>query len=71
MLYIVTGGSGSGKSEYAEQTAVQCWKRGNGGTLWYLATIADFGMMKAENGWSAIGGCARQKGLRRLSGIRS
>lgn len=24
MLYIVTGGSGSGKSEYAEQIAVQC-----------------------------------------------
>ena len=67
MLYIVTGGSGSGKSEYAEQIAVQC-RNGNGGTLWYLATMR---MMKAENGWSAIGGCARQKGLRRLSGIRS
>ena len=38
MLYIVTGGSGSGKSEYAEQTAVQC-RNGNGGTLWYLATM--------------------------------
>ena len=38
MLYIVTGGSGSGKSEYAEQTAVQCRNR-NGGTLWYLATM--------------------------------
>ena len=61
MLYIVTGGSGSGKSEYAEQTAVQCRNR-NGGTLWYLATMRIW-MMKAENGWSAIGGCARQKGL--------
>lgn len=38
MLYIVTGGSGSGKSEYAEQTAVQCRNR-IGGTLWYLATM--------------------------------
>lgn len=38
MLYIVTGGSGSGKSEYAEQIAVQC-RNGNGGTLWYLATM--------------------------------
>lgn len=38
MLYIVTGGSGSGKSEYAEQTAVQCRNR-TGGTLWYLATM--------------------------------
>lgn len=38
MLYIVTGGSGSGKSEYAEQIAVQCRNR-NGGTLWYLATM--------------------------------
>ena len=36
MLYIVTGGSG--KSEYAEQTAVQCRNR-TGGTLWYLATM--------------------------------
>ena len=38
MLYIVTGGSGSGKSVYAEQTAVQCRNR-TGGTLWYLATM--------------------------------
>ena len=38
MLYIVTGGSGSGKSEYAEQTAVQCRNR-TGGTLWSLATM--------------------------------
>ena len=38
MLYIVTGGSGSGKSEYAEQIAVQCRNR-TGGTLWYLATM--------------------------------
>ena len=38
MLYIGTGGSGSGKSEYAEQTAVQCRNR-TGGTLWYLATM--------------------------------
>lgn len=38
MLYIVTGGSGSGKSEYAEQIAAQCRNR-NGATLWYLATM--------------------------------
>ena len=38
MLYLVTGGSGSGKSEYAEQTAVQCQKE-NGGRLFYLATM--------------------------------
>ena len=38
MLYIVTGGSGSGKSEYAEQIAVQCRNR-IGGALWYLATM--------------------------------
>ena len=38
MLYIVTGGSGSGKSEYDEQIAVQCRNR-TGGTLWYLATM--------------------------------
>ena len=66
MLYIVTGGSGSGKSEYAEQIAVQC-RNGNGGTLWYLATMRiwdDEGRKRVERHR------ARQKGLRRLSGIR-
>lgn len=38
MLYIVTGGSGSGKSEYAEQTAVQCRKE-SGRRVFYLATM--------------------------------
>lgn len=68
MLYIVTGGSGSGKSEYAEQTAVQCRNR-NGGTLWYLATMRiwdDEGRKRVERHRRV----RAAKGLRRLSGIR-
>ena len=38
MLYVVTGGSGSGKSEYAEKIAVQCHEHAEG-TLFYLATM--------------------------------
>ena len=68
MLYIVAGGSGSGKSEYAEQTAVQCRNR-TGGTLWYLATMRIWDD-EGRNGWNDTGGCARQKDLRRLRGIQ-
>lgn len=64
MLYIVTGGSGSGKSEYAEQTAVQCQKE-RGRRLFYLATMRvwdDEGRkrverhrrMRAEKGFETI-----------------
>lgn len=38
MLYLITGGSGSGKSEYAEKIAVNCHKLA-GGSLFYLATM--------------------------------
>lgn len=42
MLYLVTGGSGSGKSEYAEQLAVRQQAGGfveRGGKLCYVATM--------------------------------
>lgn len=39
MLELVTGGSGSGKSEYAEGLAVKASKRKAGGTLYYIATM--------------------------------
>lgn len=40
MLYLVTGGSGSGKSAYAEQTAVNLYAdRKSGGRLYYVATM--------------------------------
>lgn len=40
MLYLVTGGSGSGKSAYAEQIAVNMYTdRKFGGSLYYVATM--------------------------------
>lgn len=39
MLYLVTGGSGSGKSEYAENLAAALKKRHTGGSLYYVATM--------------------------------
>lgn len=52
MLYVVTGGSGSGKSEYAERAAVRAFEALNGrgaaqdktraGTLYYIATMKPY-----------------------------
>lgn len=40
MLYIITGGSGSGKSEYAENLAVSRYQRTDKpGKLYYIATM--------------------------------
>ena len=40
MLYLITGGSGSGKSEYAESVAVRLHKdRFHGGRLFYVAAM--------------------------------
>lgn len=41
MLYLVTGGSGSGKSEYAEKLAVSVYQKGQG-ALYYIATMVPF-----------------------------
>ena len=38
MLYLIIGGSGSGKSEYAEKLAVKCHEVARG-SLFYLATM--------------------------------
>lgn len=63
MLYVVTGGSGSGKSEYAESLAVQ--RRTEQGNLYYIATmipqdgeckrrIERHRLMRKEKGFSTI-----------------
>lgn len=39
MLELVTGGSGSGKSEYAEHLAVKAHRKNPEGTLYYVATM--------------------------------
>lgn len=39
MLDLITGGSGSGKSEYAETLAVSAHKENPGGKLYYIATM--------------------------------
>lgn len=44
MLYMVTGGSGSGKSEFAENLAVSLFQKNSGteAVLYYLATLHPF-----------------------------
>jgi len=67
MLYLVTGGSGSGKSEYAENLAVRLRHRPGFGTgkLYYVATmyscdrecderIARHRLMRRDKGFSTI-----------------
>lgn len=39
MLYLITGGSGSGKSEYAEKLAVDRHRKRITGKLYYIATM--------------------------------
>lgn len=41
MLLLITGGSGSGKSEYAEKRAVQLWQQAPGRLL-YVATMEPY-----------------------------
>ncbi len=67
MLYLITGGSGSGKSEYAENLAVKLKKdqRSGEGRLYYAATmyphdlesrdrIARHRLMRRDKGFSTI-----------------
>lgn len=67
MLYLVTGGSGSGKSEYAENLAVRLRQRQglDAGGLFYVATmysrdrecderIARHRLMRRDKGFSTI-----------------
>jgi len=39
MLYLITGGSASGKSEYAEKLATECYRWGEYDHLYYIATM--------------------------------
>ena len=57
MLMVITGGSGSGKSEFAEKQAVRLAK---GGPLYYLATMQG---KRADGRWSATGSCGKGKAL--------
>lgn len=43
MLYLVTGGSGSGKSEYAERKLCELCRQAGGGRKLYLATMIPYG----------------------------
>lgn len=67
MLYLVTGGSGSGKSEYAENLAVRLWERlrPGAGRLYYVATMYSYDrecderivrhrLMRRDKGFSTV-----------------
>lgn len=43
MLYVITGGSGSGKSAYAEEKIVKLCESAGGGTKLYVATMIPYG----------------------------
>ena len=57
-MILVIGGSGSGKSAYAEKVALECQKEKR---HFYLATMHVFG--GGAKRWSAIKGCAQAKAL--------
>ena len=59
MLMVITGGSGSGKSEFAEKQAVRLAK---GGPLYYLATMQVYGE-EADGRWNVTGSCGKGKAL--------
>lgn len=58
-MILVIGGSGSGKSAYAEKVALECQKEKR---HFYLATMHVFGE-EGKKRWSAIKGCAQAKAL--------
>lgn len=43
MLYLITGGSGSGKSEYAEKIICELCEKAGGGKKIYIATMIPYG----------------------------
>ena len=63
MLAVITGGSGSGKSEYAESVATSLAKR-DGLPLYYIATMRPFG---AEGMWRV----ERHRKLRAGKGVET
>ena len=68
MLYLVTGGSGSGKSEYAENLAVSRHRNESKyGRLIYVATMYPYfaGDGKMDSG--TAGRIARHRNMRQVS----
>ena len=59
MIYLVTGGSGSGKSAYGERLILSF---GEGQRI-YIATMDPERERKAERGLRATEGCGRGKGV--------
>ena len=58
-MILVIGGSGSGKSAYAEKVALECQKEKR---HFYLATMHVFGE-EGQKRWSATERCAQAKAL--------
>ena len=65
MLILVTGVSGSGKSEYAEKI---CCDLADGEKKYYIATMQPFGA-EGRSVSAVIMRCGRAKGLKPLSSI--
>lgn len=51
MFHVVTGGSGSGKSAYAEETICMLKERTNSRYLYYIATMVPYGKEAEERIW--------------------
>lgn len=65
MFAVVTGGSGSGKSEYAEKLVVECFQKHScNGRLYYIATMQSFDKETEQK-------IQRHKQLRRGKGFRT
>lgn len=58
-MILVIGGSGSGKSAYAEKVALECQKEKR---HFYLATMHVFGE-EGQKRWSATENCVQAKAL--------
>lgn len=70
MFHVVTGGSGSGKSAYAEEQICMLKKKTNSRHLYYIATISLMG--KRQNKRScATERCEMEKDLRRWNVLQT
>lgn len=78
MLYLITGGSASGKSEYAEKLATECFHAGDFEQLHYIATmypydgecrkrIARHRHMRREKGFHTIERYTQLSGLKAVA----
>ena len=64
MMHLVTGGSGSGKSAYAEQQVLEA----GDAPRYYIATMMPYGVRAAAE-WRSTAGCAGKSTLRRSNAI--